>query len=282
MFYPFTVSSIRQALLQKFPGVKAEERRLGPKPAHVCHLLYMCDTVENMPTISDKKAAKAGRWIGWMLDNIEAHFLFTWNNNKSRVLIKTDCDRGFDVAHKPQHLGVDFGYVISEPREGIAIYDDPDYLKRDFVEGAIESLRRLVDERFGKFVWIVSKLPPEGDELVMNYLDHHNFWEKSGIRRENVRFCRERHHKALICCDLDINYFIDDRTEVLMAMSNISNMQKKFALRPRLHEESEKPFLKLLETHATTADDPTWTGIKVVQSWKEIVDDLLPEVTFDE
>ena len=44
--------------------------------------------------------------------------------------------------------------------------------------------------------------------------------QKTGVKPENVLFCRERHEKDKICKDNNIKYFIDDRLEVLSHMVN--------------------------------------------------------------
>ena len=53
------------------------------------------------------------------------------------------------------------------------------------------------------------------------WLDRHDFWSLTGIRRDAVRFCRKRHEKAPICLEHRIGYFVDDRVDVLVPMAGI-------------------------------------------------------------
>ena len=63
--------------------------------------------------------------------------------------------------------------------------------------------------------------PPRVQEKSRLWLDHHRFFERTGIPAENLRFCLERPQKALHCAELGISHFIDDRSDVLHHLAGI-------------------------------------------------------------
>ena len=124
-------------------------------------------------------------------------------------------------------LGVDIGRVIigggpPESGEDTAFFHGEldDALRTPAVEGAFEALARLVG-RFEGRVWLVSKCGPWVQERTLVWLDHHRFYERTGVDRANVRFCRERSEKADHCRELSITDFVDDRLDVLEALRGV-------------------------------------------------------------
>jgi hypothetical protein len=87
-------------------------------------------------------------------------------------------------------------------------------------EGVFEVLPRLV-ERFERRVWIISKCGERTEEKTRRWLDHHCFYERTGMPPGNVRFCRRRADKALICAELGITHMIDDRLDVHRAIRDL-------------------------------------------------------------
>ncbi|MEV6058686.1 hypothetical protein AB0L62_01660 [Nocardia asteroides] len=129
-------------------------------------------------------------------------------------------------------LGVDFGRVI----QGAALTPgaaDTVFLSGGYAEamrtpptpGAFEVLARLVP-RFAGQAWVISKCGPRIEERTRQWLDHHDFAARTGIPRENLRFCRTRADKAPHCAELGITHMIDDRPDVHRALR---------ALVPRLY-----------------------------------------------
>jgi hypothetical protein len=116
-------------------------------------------------------------------------------------------------------LGIDIGRVIISRGEGS---NDTSFLHGSIeralqtppYENMFEVVPRLV-ARFGGRAWLVSKCGPRIQERTRQWLEHHRFWERTGIPPENVRFCRDRPGKAPICRELGITHFIDDRLDVL-------------------------------------------------------------------
>ena len=123
-------------------------------------------------------------------------------------------------------LGLDFGKVImGAVKNGRA---DTSFLGTTFNEamksppgeGAFEATKQLV-ELFCGDVWIVSKCGPSVEQKTKAWLKHWKLYDETGLDRANVRFCRERHHKARICKQLGITHFVDDRLDVLQPMVGI-------------------------------------------------------------
>jgi hypothetical protein len=87
-------------------------------------------------------------------------------------------------------------------------------------EGMFDAVPQLV-ELFEGRVWLVSKAGPRVQEKTRRWLEHHRFFERTGIRKSNLRFCLERPQKAEHCRDLGITHFIDDRDDVLRHLESV-------------------------------------------------------------
>ncbi|MGH3239249.1 MAG: hypothetical protein ACRDNL_02655 [Spirillospora sp.] len=124
-------------------------------------------------------------------------------------------------------LGVDFGRVI---HGGLLAPGDDDtaFLGGSFedalaspaTKGVYEVLPRLI-EAFGGQAWIISKCGDRVRKRTLAWLDHHDFYARTGLARENVRFCRKRPEKARHCVELGITHMIDDRLDVHRAIREI-------------------------------------------------------------
>lgn len=123
-------------------------------------------------------------------------------------------------------LGVDFGRVIHggplAPGGDTAFLDGgfEEALASPAVEGVYEVLPGLI-EAFGGRAWIISKCGERVQQRTLAWLDHHDFYARTGLPRQNVRFCRKRAEKALHCRELGITHMIDDRLEVHRAIREI-------------------------------------------------------------
>jgi hypothetical protein len=116
-------------------------------------------------------------------------------------------------------LGIDIGRVIVGPVVGgvadtsflgtrleEAIHTPP-------AEGALEAIADLVPRFEG--AWLVSKCGESVQRKSLAWLAHHRFWERTGIPRQNVRFCLKRPDKAIHARQLGLTHFVDDRVDVL-------------------------------------------------------------------
>ncbi len=157
-------------------------------------------------------------------------------------------------------LGIDIGNVITVG--GNEIFN-PNFLETKQMPGAFESIQKLVSIRFGRaYVWLVSKCDQRTEERTKQWLEHHRFYESTGVDRGHVLFCRERHEKAPICKQIGITHFIDDRLEVLSHMTTLNPpMKELYLFRPRPWE---------IEKFSTFLPKVTW-----VESWQEVLDKLL-------
>lgn len=120
-------------------------------------------------------------------------------------------------------LGIDIGRVIIHgdgPDTSFIGATDDDAMRAPEMAGALEAIGRLVP-LFDGHVWLVSKCGPRIAERSLRWLDHHRFWETTGVARERVRFCRQRKEKAGICRELGIGWFVDDRLDVLVPMEGV-------------------------------------------------------------
>jgi len=116
-------------------------------------------------------------------------------------------------------IGIDIGRVIISPGDDSA---DTSFLRGSIQDalntppypGAFETITRLV-KRYAGRVWLVSKAGPRTQEKTLLWLEHHRFYQFTGVGKQQVRFCRQRYEKANHCRDLHITHFVDDRIQVL-------------------------------------------------------------------
>jgi hypothetical protein len=124
-------------------------------------------------------------------------------------------------------LGVDFGRVINDASSHPS-GDDTSFLQGSEaemlatppMEGAFDSLKHLV-QVFGGRVWIVSKAGQRIQDNTERWLTHQNFYEKTGIPSNNLRFVRRRVDKLEQCQQLGITHFVDDRAEVIEVLRSV-------------------------------------------------------------
>lgn len=122
-------------------------------------------------------------------------------------------------------LGLDIGGVIS----------DTQFPKNDnFVPGAINGLARLREERYGDNIHLVSKCGQGMQDRILAQFDTHNFYRRTGVRRDHVWFCRERIEKVPIARQLGLTSFVEDRLQILGFMRG--TVEKLYLLRAKDHE----------------------------------------------
>ena len=120
-------------------------------------------------------------------------------------------------------LGVDIGGVIIErTTEGddTSFWGD-NYLATPAVPSAFDALRQLRDGRFGADLYIVSKSGAFTEWRAREWLEHHRFYDRTGIPRANLRFCRRREDKGGIARQLELTHFVDDHLEVLRSLGDV-------------------------------------------------------------
>jgi hypothetical protein len=118
-------------------------------------------------------------------------------------------------------MGVDIGRVISaQSTDGqYSLLDEDNYLSAPEAEGAVDTLRDIVVPNFGpENTFLVSKAKEKTQRRTTEWLEHIDFFERTGILEEHVFFCLERPQKAEIAKELGLTDFIDDRDDVFEAM----------------------------------------------------------------
>ncbi|MFI7068255.1 hypothetical protein ACIBL3_45230 [Kribbella sp. NPDC050124] len=121
-------------------------------------------------------------------------------------------------------LGIDIGRVIIDGSSGTGDTsffsgDTAAMLRTPAVPGAFEAIARLVP--LFEDAWLVSKCGPRVQQRSLEWLRHHRFFERTGIAEGNVRFCLRRPEKAIHCAELGITYFVDDKPDVIAAITPV-------------------------------------------------------------
>lgn len=124
-------------------------------------------------------------------------------------------------------LGIDIGRVIidgsAHPGGGDTAFfqgDEATMLATPEMPGAIPAIARLVD-LFASQVWLVSKCGPVVQARTLRWLDGHDFYRRTSLPADQVRFCRERQDKRLHCEELALTHFVDDHPEVHAAIRGV-------------------------------------------------------------
>ena len=151
-------------------------------------------------------------------------------------------------------LGVDIGSVIISKTWNHGFLPP--------LENAFSVLKRLKNERFKGNVFIVSQQQPSMSTVVLLWLWYHNFYKATGIKTNDIHFCRRRIDKAGICKKLGITHFIDDRSEVLAYLHDVQ-IKNLYLFEPKGN---------YVETELNRHILPF---VKQIVSWKEIEKELL-------
>lgn len=162
----------------------------------------------------------------------------------------------------PEVLGVDIGGVIldwSSVKDTNLSFSGENYLKTPALPGVFEALHELNSGRFQDHIFLVSKHDHFGPGRMLEWLEHHDFYNRTGILKDHLNFCTERAEKAAICKKLDVQYFIDDRLEVLSHLIGV--VPNLYLFRP-----SEK---EVEEFHEFLSE------VTRVEGWEELTNILL-------
>jgi hypothetical protein len=160
----------------------------------------------------------------------------------------------------PEVLGVDIWKVLIREVPGRSFRDEP-YLDYPEVEDAFRVLRRLHDERFGSNIHLVTRCGRKVRGRRLSWLDHHDFWKRTGIPRVPPRYCWSPRNKSDACYDMGMTHFIDDDPRELVYLEGyIPNLIC-------LQEEAQQ----MAETSLFNA-----LSMTRVDSWSEIERLLLP------
>ncbi|CAM2961717.1 NADAR family protein [Skermania piniformis] len=136
-------------------------------------------------------------------------------------------------------LGVDFGRVIQGGDTLDATDVDTQFLGASYHEAlrspptacVFDVLPGLVEQFDGR-VWIISKCGHRIREVMLGWLDHHDFYTRTGMPRGNIRTCAKRADKAVHCVDLGVTHMIDDRLDVHTHLRGIVPNLYLFGIQP--------------------------------------------------
>src|SRR5689334_18913640 len=97
-------------------------------------------------------------------------------------------------------LGIDIGRVIIHdggPDTSFASAGtNLEAVEARAMDGALDTIARLVRCFSPENVWLVSKCGQKVERRSRLWLARHRFFETTGIPPKNLRFCRDRAHKA--------------------------------------------------------------------------------------
>ena len=121
-------------------------------------------------------------------------------------------------------IGIDIGRVIiagDGPDTSFVGGSDEEALRAPSIDGAFPSIARIVEAFGSENVFLVSKCGKRVEARSRLWLAHHRFYAETGVLEKNLRFCRTRPEKAPICDELGIQFFVDDREDVLSHMNGV-------------------------------------------------------------
>lgn len=123
-------------------------------------------------------------------------------------------------------LGIDIGGVLIKKAEaaGDTSFFSSDFLQTPPIEDAFYYIRELRKQHFDDRVYLVSKCGLGVQEKTKKWLEYQKFYEKTGVLRDHLYFCRTREEKAPICKKLGVTHFIDDRLEVLSYLTGVNEL----------------------------------------------------------
>jgi hypothetical protein len=131
-------------------------------------------------------------------------------------------------------LGIDIGRVIingpAHPAGGDTAFfqgDEVTMLATPEMDGAVEAIARLMHLMDGR-VWLVSKCGPRVEARTLRWLAGHDFYRRTALPPDHVRFCRARADKRAHCQELALTHFVDDHPEVHAAIRGTVDHQYFF------------------------------------------------------
>jgi hypothetical protein len=120
-----------------------------------------------------------------------------------------------------------------------------------------ECVRAIAGACAGR-IWIVSKAGPGMQARTLAWLHAVNFFARTDLKQDHVRFCLSRHEKETICRELEISHFLDDRVHVMQIL------------------RTAVPHLYLFGERGEERYCPPWATF--VSSWAEVSALVIPRV----
>ncbi len=156
-------------------------------------------------------------------------------------------------------IGIDIGRVIIGPvvngKADTSFLGSrlEDALRTPPGVGAIAGVADLVARTDGA-AWLVSKCGPGVQQKTRAWLDHHEFWRRTGMDRRHLRFCLRRPEKAVHARELRLTAMIDDRVDVLAHLEGVVGERLLFG-------EQERPAPRWATQVFNWADVAAWAQL---------------------
>ncbi|MGE3512852.1 MAG: hypothetical protein AB7N65_28655 [Vicinamibacterales bacterium] len=161
----------------------------------------------------------------------------------------------------PLRVGIDFGGVMVRAshwnRDDETSPQGTSEAERA-TEGMFDSVRAIAAACAGR-VWIVSKAGPRMQARTLAWLRAVDFFARTDVTQDHVRFCLSRIAKDAICRELEITHFVDDRVHVMQIL------------------RKTVPHLYLFGERGEERYCPPWATF--VSSWAEVSALVIPRVS---
>ena len=164
-------------------------------------------------------------------------------------------------------LGIDFGNTIVQ----FVRKDEQSESECVEIDGATETIRKLVNRYGAEHVYIISKAVPREQTKTLLWLKAHwgidrpsarkRSYRATGLKEDNIYFCAHRAEKAPIAARLRLTHYIDDRPQVLSCMTTVRN----------------KIIFNLAAEDLSAWQNEIVGRVSIVSDWRGVEQLLLPE-----
>lgn len=156
-----------------------------------------------------------------------------------------------------RRIGIDIGGVIIERAgSGDTSFFGENYLETPEVPDAFRVIKEFARAGFGNNRFLISKAGPQTEARTLEWLEHRNFFNETGITPDNVLFTRTREGKVPIAQELQLTDFIDDKAEVL---GHLAGTVKRLYL---LNPSEDEPQAQSDAMTQVTASFSTWIDLE--------------------
>jgi len=164
------------------------------------------------------------------------------------------------ISPKVAVIGLDIGGVITEPPDNPGREDaftGTDHLLVPKVKDSFAVIGELTKRHR---VVIISRAGPTVQRKTDEWLCHHEFFKKTGVRQLDIHYTLTRDEKTRVARKEDVTHFVDDKLEVLGFMMGI--IPNLYAFRAPPFHKNKMPYIATQVTH--------------VDSWQELRRIFLP------
>ena len=140
-------------------------------------------------------------------------------------------------------IGIDIGGVLRSRRSSAE--SQVTTLPQPPNPHALQVTTNLVRKYGKENIYIVSKCAEESEDAMFSWLRDNGVFDEVGVDPQNVYFCRLRTDKAPIARDLKLEYFVDDRAEVLESMRGIVNRRVMYSASGNYEDSDDAEIVRL-------------------------------------